>query len=237
MKHVIKAEHLKKYYTTVAGTVKSLDDVSFAIDEGEMVAIIGQSGSGKSTLMNLLGCLDRPTDGRYLFDGQDTARMTDKQLSTIRNRQIGFVFQSFHLLGELSAVENVELPLYYRGIGKAERRRLATESLRRVGLSDRIQHRPCEMSGGQQQRVAIARAICSRPPLILADEPTGNLDRRSTAEVMALLTELNRDGMTVVLITHDTEIAAACPRRLTISDGRLIADTAQEVDRCRQAAP
>lgn len=228
MEQVIKAEHLKKYYTTAAGTVKSLDDVSFAIHTGEMVAIIGQSGSGKSTLMNLLGCLDRPTDGRYLFNGHDTASMTDKQLSVIRNRQIGFVFQSFHLLSDLSAIENVELPLYYRGIGKAERRKLAADSLRRVGLADRLYHRPREMSGGQQQRVAIARAICARPPLILADEPTGNLDRQSSADVMALLTELNRNDMTVVLITHDPEIAAACPRRLCISDGKLVSDTARE---------
>ena len=226
MEQVIRAEHLKKYYPTAAGTVKSLDDVSFSIREGEMVAIVGQSGSGKSTLMNLLGCLDRPTDGRYLFGGKDTAAMTDKQLSVIRNRQIGFVFQSFHLLGDLSAIENVELPLYYRGIGKAKRRALAVDSLMRVGLGDRLQHRPREMSGGQQQRVAIARAICAKPPLILADEPTGNLDRRSSAEVMALLTELNRGGMTVVLITHEPEIAAACPRRLCISDGRLVSDTA-----------
>ncbi len=228
MEQVIRAQHLKKYYTTAAGTVKSLDDVSFEIGAGEMVAIIGQSGSGKSTLMNLLGCLDRPTDGRYLFEGNDTASMTDKQLSIIRNRQIGFVFQSFHLLGDLSAIENVELPLYYRGISKAERRKLATDSLTQVGLADRMHHLPREMSGGQQQRVAIARAICAKPPLILADEPTGNLDRRSSAEIMALLTALNRSGMTVVLITHDPEIAAACPRQLCISDGKLVSDTAQK---------
>ncbi len=233
MEPVIRVEHLKKYYDTAAGTVKSLDDVSFSVNAGELVAIVGQSGSGKSTLMNLLGCLDRPTNGRYWFNGHDTARMTDKQLSVIRNRQIGFVFQSFHLLGDLSALENVELPLYYRGTGKAERQRIAADSLQQVGLDARMSHRPREMSGGQQQRVAIARAIATRPPLILADEPTGNLDRQSGADVMALLQALNHAGMTVVLITHDAGIAAACPRKLCISDGRLVSDTARETIHAR----
>lgn len=231
---VIRVEHLKKYYTTAAGTVKSLDDVSFAIQEGELVAIVGQSGSGKSTLMNLLGCLDRPTGGTYWFHGQDMAKMTDKKLSEIRNRQIGFVFQSFHLLSGMTALENVELPLYYRGLNKAQRQQTAAESLRAVGLSSRIHHRPREMSGGQQQRVAIARAIAAKPPLILADEPTGNLDRQSGADVMALLKSLNRAGMTVVLITHDAQIAAACPRRLCIADGKLIGDTSSPAENTAQ---
>lgn len=228
--NVIRVEHLKKYYTTAAGTVKSLDDVSFSIQKGELVAIVGQSGSGKSTLMNLLGCLDRPTGGKYWFDGQDMAKMTDKKLSEIRNRQIGFVFQSFHLLGGMTALENVELPLYYRGLNKAKRQQAASESLQAVGLASRMGHRPREMSGGQQQRVAIARAIAARPPLILADEPTGNLDRQSGADVMALLKSLNRAGMTVVLITHDAQIAAACPRKLCIADGKLISDTSSTAE-------
>lgn len=220
MRPMIEMENICKRYAGAQG-VEALRRVSFSVMPGEMVAILGPSGSGKSTLMNLLGCLDVPTCGSYRLDGQAVERMTEGELSRVRNRTIGFVFQSFHLLAGLTARENVELPLLYRGVGEKERRRLAEESLRRVGLAKRVDHRPAQLSGGQQQRVAIARAIAGAPPMLLADEPTGNLDTAAGQEIMGLLTELNRAGHTVVIITHDPRIGAACPRRVTIEDGRL----------------
>lgn len=208
--------------------MRALDHVSLKIQKGEFVAIIGHSGSGKSTLMNMLGCLDVPTSGRYYLNGKDVSNMTDDELSDIRNIEIGFIFQGFNLIPNLTAQENVELPLIYRGVPRKERSALATESLEIVGLSHRMDHKPSEMSGGQQQRVAIARAIAAKPPVILADEPTGNLDSRSTQEIMNVLKELHRSGRTVILITHDDEIAAQVKRVIRIKDGRIEADFMNE---------
>lgn len=220
----IQIEDLYKIYSTGDSEVRALDGVSLCVEKGEFVAIVGHSGSGKSTLMNMLGCLDMPTSGRYLLEGQDVSTLPDSRLSSIRNRQIGFVFQGFNLVPGLSALENVELPLLYRGIGREQRKRMAMESLRQVGLGDRVHHRPSEMSGGQQQRTAIARAIAAKPPLILADEPTGNLDTRAGEEVLGILQQLNADGHTVILITHDMGIAAAARRIVRIQDGRILDD-------------
>ena len=218
---LIEMKNVCKWYTAGGHTVKALDGVNFSVQAGEMVAILGPSGSGKSTLMNLLGCLDVPTAGQYRLAGQAVEHLSESQLSRVRNRTVGFVFQSFHLLPQLSARENVELPLLYRGIPEERRRRLAEESLRRVGLDDRMEHRPAQLSGGQQQRVAIARAIAGCPPMLLADEPTGNLDTAVGREIMELLGELHAAGHTVVLITHDPRIGAACPRRVVMEDGHL----------------
>ena len=220
----IQIEDLYKIYSTGDSEVRALDGVSLCVERGEFVAIVGHSGSGKSTLMNMLGCLDVPTSGRYLLEGQDVSTLPDSRLSSIRNRQIGFVFQGFNLVPGLSALENVELPLLYRGIGREQRKRMAMESLRQVGLGDRVHHRPNEMSGGQQQRTAIARAIAAKPPLILADEPTGNLDTKAGEEVLGILQQLNADGHTVILITHDMGIAAAARRIVRIQDGRILDD-------------
>ncbi|MDE6895167.1 MAG: ABC transporter ATP-binding protein [Lachnospiraceae bacterium] len=217
-----------KIYNPGENEVRALDHVSLKIQKGEFVAIIGHSGSGKSTLMNMLGCLDVPTSGRYYLNGQDVSNMTDDELSDIRNIEIGFIFQGFNLIPNLTAQENVELPLIYRGVPRKERSALATESLEIVGLSHRMDHKPSEMSGGQQQRVAIARAIAAKPPVILADEPTGNLDSRSTQEIMNVLKELHRSGRTVILITHDDEIAAQVKRVIRIKDGRIEADFMNE---------
>ncbi|MBR5539796.1 MAG: ABC transporter ATP-binding protein [Clostridia bacterium] len=221
MAALIELQHVSKVYEG-GEQVRALDDVSLTIDDGEFVAVIGQSGSGKSTLMNILGCLDVPTKGRYLLGGRDMSRVSSAVGAAVRSRQIGFIFQGFHLIPSLTAEENVELPLIYRGMGREERRRRTAESLRRVGLSERVRHRPSELSGGQQQRVAIARALAASPPLILADEPTGNLDSVSGAEIMQMLHELNREGHTVVLITHDNAIADAAARRIVIRDGRVV---------------
>lgn len=199
----------------------ALRDVSLTVNRGEFVAIVGQSGSGKSTLMNLLGCLDTPTIGEYRLDGRKTASLSPRQLAAVRNREIGFIFQQFHLIGTLDAVENVELPLLYRGVPRAERRRRAEECLRQMGLGDRLHHKPAELSGGQQQRVAIARAVAGDPPLLLADEPTGNLDGACAAEVMETLHRLHRAGRTVLLITHDPALAASAPRRVRLQNGHL----------------
>ena len=218
---LISLQSISKIYDTGAVRVNALQDVSFAVRRGEMVAIIGQSGSGKSTLMNIMGCLDTPTSGSYAFDGQDVSRLSSHRLSELRGRKIGFVFQKFHLIPELTALENVELPLSYRGLSAKKRRQLAQESLSRVGLLERMHHRPNELSGGQQQRVAIARAIAAHPPLILADEPTGNLDSKSGDTVMALLKELHSDGHTVVIITHDPSVAAKAERTVRMKDGRI----------------
>ena len=221
MAPLIEMRGICKWYTTGEQTVKALDDVDLTIMSGEMAAILGRSGSGKSTLMNLLGCLDTPTRGSYRLAGQAVSKMTEGQLSAVRNRTVGFIFQSFHLLPQLTALENVELPLVYRGMPEKQRRRLAKDNLRRVGLEERMHHRPSELSGGQQQRVAIARALAGNPPMLLADEPTGNLDSAAGRDIMSLLHELHNGGTTVVIITHDPAIGAACPRRLTMADGRL----------------
>lgn len=221
MDALIAMQGICKHYTLGGQTVRALDGVNFTVRDGEMVAILGPSGSGKSTLMNILGCLDTPTAGTYRLAGQAVERMTEGDLSRVRGRTVGFVFQGFHLLPGLTARENVELPLIYRGIPEEERRRLAQESLQRVGLAARMDHRPGELSGGQQQRVAVARAIAGRPPMLLADEPTGNLDTAAGREIMGLLHDLHREGHTVVIITHDPAIGAACPRRVHIRDGRL----------------
>ena len=208
--------------------MRALDHVDLSIDKGELVGIIGHSGSGKSTLMNMLGCLDVPTSGNYYLNGKDVSNMTDDELSDVRNVEIGFIFQGFNLIPNLTAKENVELPLIYRGVSKKEREDLAVESLKAVGLEHRMDHKPSEMSGGQQQRVAIARAIAARPPVILADEPNGNLDSRSTQEIMEVLKELHRSGRTVILITHDDEIAAQVNRVIRIKDGKVEADFINE---------
>ena len=221
MEHLIKVVDLCKVYNPGVNEVRALDHVDLEIDQGEFVAIIGQSGSGKSTFMNMLGCLDIPTSGRYCLDGKDVSEMDDNALSDIRNKKIGFIFQSFNLIPSLNALENVELPLIYRRIGKAERRELAEEALRRVGLAERMRHRPSQMSGGQQQRVAIARAIAARPPILLADEPTGNLDSQSGAEIVRILHELHQEGKTVILITHDHTLAQTAGRIIQIADGKI----------------
>lgn len=217
----LQATGLQKCYRQGGRETAALKDATFSVGRGEMVAIVGRSGSGKSTLMNLLGCLDRPTAGSYRLDGREVAALSRGELAALRNREIGFVFQQFHLVGGLTARENVELPLVYRGLPRADRRRRAEEALACVGLGDRLSHRPAELSGGQQQRVAIARAMVGEPPLLLADEPTGNLDTRSAAEVMAVLHRLHGQGHTVLLITHDTALAASLPRCLQMEDGVL----------------
>ena len=207
--------------------MRALDHVSLTIDEQEFVAIIGHSGSGKSTLMNMLGCLDVPTSGEYWLHGQDVSALSDDELSDIRNREIGFIFQGFNLIPNLTALENVELPLIYRGVSKSVREELSVEALKKVGLEHRMNHKPSEMSGGQQQRVAIARAIAQAPPVILADEPTGNLDSNSTKEIMDILKGLHKEGRTVILITHDNEIAAQAKRVIKIRDGKVESDSGQ----------
>ena len=210
--------------------VRALDGVSLTVDRGEFVAIVGQSGSGKSTMMNVLGCLDIPTRGEYFLDGVNVRELSDKELSHIRNKQIGFIFQQYNLIQNLNVLENVELPLIYQGVGSEKRRELALEALDRVGLSGRIRHKPVEMSGGQQQRVAIARAIATHPPIIMADEPTGALDSHTGHEVLKFLQQLNREGSTVILITHDNGIAATARRCVRLADGKIIEDRLQEVD-------
>ena len=212
---------MRKIVTDSSADTLMLDGVDFAVQAGEMVAILGPSGSGKSTLMNVLGCLDIPDAGQYRLAGQAVDKMSEGQLSRVRGRTVGFVFQGFHLLPGLTARENVELPLLYRGVPERRRRALVEDSLRQVGLAGRMEHRPAQLSGGQQQRVAIARAIAGQPPVLLADEPTGNLDTAAGREIMALLQQLNAGGHTVVIITHDPGIGAACPRRVVMEDGRL----------------
>ncbi len=224
MNELIDIREMCKIYNPGENEVRALDHVDLKIDKNEFVAIIGQSGSGKSTLMNMLGCLDVPTSGTYILNGQDVSGLTDNELSDIRNREIGFIFQGFNLIAGLTAIENVELPLIYRGIGRKERLRLSRIALEKVGLKARMDHKPSEMSGGQQQRVAIARAIAQAPPVILADEPTGNLDSGSTKEIMEILKELHAEGRTVILITHDKEIAARARRIIRIMDGKIVDD-------------
>ena len=210
--------------------VRALDGVTLQIDRGEFVAIVGQSGSGKSTLMNVLGCLDIPTYGEYHLNGTDVTALSDKELARIRNREIGFIFQGYNLIQELDALENVTLPLIYRGTSVWERDDIAMDALERVNMADRAHHRPSEMSGGQQQRVAIARAIATNPPIIMADEPTGALDSKTGRHVLEILRELYRGGTTVLLITHDENIAANARRVVRLSDGKIVSDQPQEVD-------
>lgn len=218
---MIKLEKISKVYCGGDDEVRALDEIDLNISTGEFVAIVGRSGSGKSTLMNILGTLDIPTSGRYLLNGKDVSSFSDSQLSTIRSETIGFVFQGFNLIPNMSALENVEMPLLYRGFNKSERTKYAKTALEKVGLSNRISHLPSQLSGGQQQRVAIARAIASSPPIILADEPTGNLDTSSGKEILNLLKTLNDYGHTLVMITHDMEIAAEIPRAISILDGKI----------------
>ena len=220
----------KIYGEGLESEVRALDGVSLEIERGEFVAIVGQSGSGKSTMMNVLGCLDIPTRGDYFLDGVDVRELTDKELSHIRNKQIGFIFQQYNLIQTLNVLENVELPLIYQGIGAERRRELAQEALEKVGLANREKHKPSEMSGGQQQRVAIARAIATHPPIIMADEPTGALDSHTGHEVLHFLQQLNKDGSTVILITHDNGIAATARRCVRLADGKIVDDHLQEVD-------
>ena len=227
MSALVEIKDICKVYNPGENEVRALDHVNVTIDEGEYVAIIGQSGSGKSTLMNMLGWLDVPSSGIYRLHGQDVSSMDDDELSDIRNREIGFIFQGFNLIPNLTALENVELPLIYRGVGKSKRVELSRKALEKVGLANRIDHKPSEMSGGQQQRVAIARAIAQAPPVILADEPTGNLDSHSTMEIMGILESLHSEGRTVILITHDNEIADRAKRVIKIKDGRIEADSKQ----------
>lgn len=228
MDTLIDVRDMYKIYNPGENEVHALDGVSLTVKEGEFVAIIGHSGSGKSTLMNMLGCLDVPTEGTYILNGQDVSDLSDNELSEIRNNYIGFIFQGFNLIPNLTALENVELPLIYRKVEKSKRRQLAVEALEKVGLKDRMKHKPAEMSGGQQQRVAIARAIAAAPPLILADEPTGNLDSKSTKDIMEILDGLNEQGNTIVLITHDDGIAANAKRVVRIMDGKIESDTVRE---------
>lgn len=221
---IIEVRDLTKIYVTGDIELRALDGVSFTIERGEFVCVMGPSGSGKSTMMNILGCLDVPTSGKYELDGVNVKDQTKAELADIRNQKLGFVFQGFNLLPKVDAVENVELPLLYRGVNSSARRKAAVNALERVGLGQRLHHRPAQMSGGQQQRVAIARAIVGEAPIILADEPTGNLDTKTTVEIMNIFTELHKQGITVILVTHEPEIATWSERVLRFRDGRLIAD-------------
>ena len=230
MGHLIELKDVYKIYPMGDEEVHALDGVSLSIDRGEFVAVVGQSGSGKSTMMNVLGCLDIPTHGEYYLDGTNVRELSDRELSRIRNRQIGFIFQQYNLIQSLTVLENVELPLIYQGVDADERRELAMEALERVGLLGRIKHKPVEMSGGQQQRVAIARAIATHPPIIMADEPTGALDSHTGHDVLRFLQQLNREGSTVILITHDNGIAATARRCVRLQDGKIVEDREQEVD-------
>ncbi len=233
---LVLAEHLTKVYALGDTELRALDDVDLTIEHGEFVAIMGASGSGKSTLMNILGCLDRPTSGRYVLDGREVSRLSRGELAEVRNETIGFVFQSFNLLARTSAVENVELPLVYAGLPRRERRERARDALERVGLGQRLDHRPSQLSGGQQQRVAIARAIVNRPKLVFADEPTGNLDTKTSVDVMRLFQELWSAGLTIVYVTHEPDVARYASRVVTVRDGRIVNDTRQEPARAEMAA-
>jgi putative ABC transport system ATP-binding protein len=223
---MIKLENVYKIYNTGENEVRAVDGISLTIQKGEYVAIVGQSGSGKSTLMNIIGCLDVPTEGRYLLDGEDVGALSDNKLADIRNRRLGFVFQQYNLIAKLNVLENVELPLQYGGYSARRRREKAEEALARVGLLDRLHHLPSQLSGGQQQRVSIARALVGDPSVILADEPTGALDSKTGVEVLQFLTNLNTQGNTIVLITHDSKIASMAQRVVGISDGKIVSDEA-----------
>jgi putative ABC transport system ATP-binding protein len=225
---VLDVRGVTKVYGEGETQVQALSGVSLSVGRGEYVAIMGSSGSGKSTLMNILGCLDIPTTGRYLLDGVDVSRLSDRQLALVRNRRIGFVFQSFNLIPRMTALANVELPLAYAGLRAADRRARARAALALVGLADRAGHEPNQLSGGQQQRVAVARAVVAAPALVLADEPTGNLDSQSTQDVLAVLDTLQRSGRTIVLITHETDVAAHARRLIRLVDGSVVADERQD---------
>ncbi|MDO5331037.1 MAG: ABC transporter ATP-binding protein [Bacillota bacterium] len=222
MATLIEFKDVCKYYELPAATVKAADHINLKINKGEFVSIVGQSGSGKSTCMNIIGCLDVPTDGNYYLDGIDVGSLNTDELSTIRNEKIGFIFQQYNLLPKLNLLENVELPLMYRGVSKTDRRERAKEALTKLGLGDKLYNRPNQLSGGQQQRVSIARAIAGHPEIILADEPTGALDSATGKEVLGLLQDLHKEGNTVVLITHDNSIAAAAERTIRLSDGKIV---------------
>lgn len=224
MNELIRIRDLHKIYDSGAVQVHALQDINLTIQQGEFVAIMGHSGSGKSTLMNILGCLDRPTSGQYLLDGIDVSQQSNDALSDIRNQKIGFVFQAFNLIPRTSALNNVELPMIYARVPAKTRLQRATALLEKVGLGQRLDHMPNELSGGQKQRVAIARALANEPPILLADEPTGNLDSASTVEIMELFTQLNREGVTVLIVTHEDDVAAFTDRVLWFEDGRLLHD-------------
>ena len=228
MSALVEIQDISKIYNPGENEVRALDHISLTIQKGEFVAIIGQSGSGKSTLMNMIGCLDVPTEGTYILNGQNVSKLSDNELSDIRNQEIGFIFQGFNLIANLTAQENVELPLIYRGVPKKERHELSVAALKKVGLAHRMDHRPSEMSGGQQQRVAIARAIAQAPPVILADEPTGNPDSASSMEILDILKQLHAENRTVILITHDNDIAKQAKRVIRIKDGKIERDYENE---------
>ncbi len=221
---LIEIKDVTKVYDMGAVQVRALNGIDLAIEQGEYVAIMGSSGSGKSTLMNLVGCLDTPTSGTYRLNGTEVGGLSDQQLAAIRNKEIGFVFQTFNLLPRTSALHNVELPLIYAGISRSERRKKALEALQRVGLGDRVDHQPNELSGGQRQRVAVARALVNGPSILLADEPTGNLDSKTSEEIMQLFNELHTGGNTVILVTHEPDIAAYARRQVVLKDGKVLLD-------------
>lgn len=225
---LVELKDIYKIYSDGDSEIRALDGVSLTVDIGEFVAIVGSSGSGKSTCMNIIGCLDIPTSGTYMLNGTDVSTMDEKSLAHIRNKEIGFIFQQYNLISKLTVLENVELPLLYKGVKASERKRLAMESLEKVGLADRCQKYPAQLSGGQQQRVSIARALAGNPPVILADEPTGALDSKTGREVLDFLKKLNQEGTTIILITHDNSIAEEIKRVVRIQDGRIISDEVKE---------
>ena len=227
-KDLIAMRGIRRDFDVGGEVVRALREVNLGIAENEFVAIMGPSGSGKSTLMNVIGCLDVPTSGEYWLNGERVEDLSDVELARIRNREIGFVFQTFNLLPRATALQNVETPLIYADVGRRERRARAEEELNRIGLADRMAHRPSQLSGGQQQRVAIARALVNRPSILLADEPTGNLDSRTTAEIIELFEELYRQGQTIILVTHESDIAERVARRISLEDGRVVSDSGQE---------
>lgn len=226
--HLVELHDIYKIYADGDNEVRALDGINLTVDSGEFVAIVGSSGSGKSTCMNIIGCLDTPTSGTYMLHGTDVSMMDDYELARVRNKELGFVFQQYNLIPKLTLIENVELPLLYRGLSPDERRKRAMESLDRVGLADRHSKFPSQLSGGQQQRVSIARALAGEPPVILADEPTGALDSKTGKDVLAFLKTLHQDGTTIILITHDNSIAAQLPRVVRIQDGKIISDVVKE---------
>lgn len=221
---ILKLENISRFYTVGTETVKALNSVSMSIYKNEFIALMGASGSGKSTMMNILGCLDTPTSGNYHLNGSDVSRMTDNELAEVRNKEIGFIFQTFNLLPRSTALENVMLPLIYAGISKKERQEMAQETLGHVQLTDRMSHRPNELSGGQRQRVAIARALVNKPSIVLADEPTGNLDSKTSVEIMGLLEEIHRQGNTIIVVTHEEDIALHAHRIIRLRDGKIESD-------------
>ncbi len=226
---MIELSDISKTYHMVSGDINVLRSISLSIKQKEFIAIMGPSGSGKSTIMNIIGCLDRPSGGRYLFENREISSLTDDELAAVRNKKIGFVFQTFNLLPRFSALKNVEIPLIYSGVPSRLHKEYALPLLEKVGLADRIQHKPSELSGGQQQRVAIARALVNNPPLLLADEPTGNLDSHSGEEILKILTELNQQGVTIIIVTHDKDVAVRCKRIITLKDGQITGDQVNNI--------